>query len=185
MSEPIRFYQYEGPVDAVHLAKLRTATPDHISQVWRPGGGLSTPPGCAGRSYRIYAAFHHLRVFGNRDYSALVLSRPNEKPDHVSSVFPRFFRFPFMAKEDIQIGATHTLESARGQGLARRAILEILAAHAMPGRKFWYLTEAKNTASCSVIEGAGFSLFGVGAKEPGLALKLISVYRVSEKKRHV
>lgn len=179
MSAEIRFYRHAGPVDTGLLARLRAQTPEHAARLWRPSG-LAVPPGTEGRSYRVYAGFHHLRIFGNRDYAALLLARTGQVPDHVSSLFPPFFRFPFMAPGDLQIGLTRTAPGARGQGLARRAVLEAMAAQAAPGRVFWYLTEAANTASCAVIEKAGFDLAGTGRKEPGLAPGLFSAYRITD-----
>jgi RimJ/RimL family protein N-acetyltransferase len=119
---------------------------------------------------------HKLGLFANTDYSALLLIQKNHPQAHISSVFPGFARFPFMGPDDLQIGATSTSPDARGQGLATRAILEIMDVLGQPGRTFWYLTEAANIASCRAIEKAGFHCVGEGEKHSRLGLRALGYY---------
>lgn len=176
---PVRFYRAESAAPD-RLAAARARSPGHEARLWRPGAGQGAVPPGAGHAFQVYGAMHRLHLFANRDYSALILSEPGHEPAHVSAVFPGFARFPFMAPDDLQIGATRTRPEARGQGLATRAILEIMAALARPGRRFWYLTEAGNAASCRAIETAGFACVGTGAKRPRLGLRALGYYAMSE-----
>jgi RimJ/RimL family protein N-acetyltransferase len=125
----------------------------------------------------VYRAFHRFGVFANDDYSAVCVEEDVGRPLHVSCVFPRFFRFPFMSADDLQIGATFTAVGARGRGLAQRALIEAVRRLAKPGRTFWYLTEVTNEASCRVAEHAGFEVVGHGARMPRLGVGALGAYR--------
>lgn len=181
MTGSVLFFRHDGGVDEKHLAAVRAATPDHTARLWRPGHGLAGPGGVAGGTYAFYGVWHHLRLFANRDYSALEIISRDGKIDHVSCIFPGFFRFPFMQPDDLQIGLTETSSDMRGRGLATRAILEIVEIFARPGRRFWYLTGADNSSSVRTIEKAGFAFVGEGAKEPRLGLTALGAYRLREK----
>jgi RimJ/RimL family protein N-acetyltransferase len=133
-----------------------------------------------GRAHLVYLAFHRLGVFANDNYCAVCVEEEEGRPLHVSCVFPSFFRFPFMATDDLQIGATFTEVEARGRGLGQRALIEAVQRLDKPGRVFWYLTEAANVASCRVAEGAGFEEVGHGARFPRLGVGALGAYRLSE-----
>jgi GNAT superfamily N-acetyltransferase len=174
---PVRFYRCTDPSRLVlptdEAANIRV-------RLWRPG---DTPPGpynFIGRAHLAYLGFHRLGVFANRDYSALFIDDAAGRTLHVSYIFPRFFRFPFMTADDLQVGSTHTEPDARGRGLARRALVEAARRLAHPGRRFWYLTEASNAASCTVAEKAGFDLVGIGRRIPRLGIGALSAYRMIE-----
>jgi hypothetical protein len=132
-----------------------------------------------GPAHSVYSVFHRLGVFANPDYSAICVEEEEGKPLHVSCVFPRFFRFPFMAADDLQIGATFTVAGARGCGFAQRALIEAVRRLAKPGRAFWYLTEVANQASCQVAERAGFEMVGHGARMPRFGVGVLGAYRLA------
>lgn len=173
---PVRFYRCTDPArlgvppDGARRAQVR---------LWRPGDTAPGPDSFTGRAHLAYLAFHRLGVFANRDYSALCLEDETGRPLHVSYIFPRFFRFPFMAADDLQIGATYTDPDARGRGLAQRGLIEAVRRLACPGRAFWYLTETANAASCTVAEKAGFDLAGHGVRVPRLGIDALSAYRLT------
>ena len=174
---PVRFYRcidpdwMGSPPNGSHTA--------HV-QLWRPGDRAPQLDSFSGPTRMAYQAFHRLRIFANRDYCALYLKDDTGRALHVSFIFPRFFRFPFMAPDDLQIGATHTDSDARGQGLAQRGLIEAVHRLAQPGRAFWYLTETTNEASCAVAEKAGFGLAGCGARVPRLGIQALSAYRLTQ-----
>ena len=128
-----------------------------------------------------YTALSWLGLFSGPEYGAVMIGKAGQIPDHVSFVFPRFARFPFMGESDLQIGATHTREEARGQGLALRAIHEVMTRFARPDRRFWYVSEIANVASIRVIEKAGFVRVGVGRKRPRFGLELLGYYEIEGK----
>jgi SAM-dependent methyltransferase len=82
---------------------------------------------------------------------------------HYGFVFPRYFRFPFMARRDLQIGSLRTHASFRNLGLATAAVRQILARLNRPEQTVWYVVEASNTASISVAEKNGFALTAAGS----------------------
>jgi RimJ/RimL family protein N-acetyltransferase len=150
-------------------------------RIWRPGDLRPGPEAFLGYIHMVYLAFHRLGVFANSDYRAICIDDEDGQLLHVSCVFPRFFRFPFMAADDLQIGATFTVADARGRGLAQRALIEAVRQLAQPGRTFWYLTDVANQASCRVAEHAGFEVVGHGARIPRLGLRMLGSYRIEQK----
>src|SRR5437868_9514403 len=86
--------------------------------LWRPSPLEATPPGVKGVAFKIWWAFHHFRIFANRAY-ALMLIYDGDRLVHRSGVYPRYFRFPFMSDQDLQIGNTWTDPQYRGKGLAQ------------------------------------------------------------------
>jgi RimJ/RimL family protein N-acetyltransferase len=95
---------------------------------------------------------------------------------HRSSVFPRYFRFPFMQPGDLQVGDTWTVETERGRGLAVAGLLTALAW--ARGRRVWYLTTAANDASTRVARRAGFALVGTGVRRPAFGIGLLGAYQL-------
>lgn len=125
-----------------------------------------------------YTLMHWLGFFDGPEYGAVLIGKPAQAPDHVSYIFPRFARFPFMGKYDLQIGATGTRPEARGQGLALRAIREVMTRFAKPERRFWYVSDIENKASIAVIVKAGFSFVGTGQKRPRFGLAALGYYAI-------
>jgi GNAT superfamily N-acetyltransferase len=154
-------------------------------RLWRPGDRLVGPSAFTGSAHLGYLAFHWFGVFASADYCAICLDEVSGKPVHVSSIFPRFFRFPFMGRDDLQIGATFTSPAFRGRGLAHRALVEAVAQLAKPGRSFWYLSEVSNAASCAVAEKAGFELFGHGARFARFGVGALGAYRLIDEEMRV
>lgn len=146
--------------------------------LWRPSATEIVPAGVSGAVFKVWWAFHQLRVFANRAYS-LLLIYDGERLVHRSGVFPRYYRFPFMGDHDLQIGDTWTDPVYRGRGLAQAAIVHIAGAVREPGRALWYLAEAGNEASVGVIERAGFTLVGAGVRTTRLGLRALGQFRLS------
>lgn len=130
-------------------------------------------------AFRVWWLLHYLRVFANRDYSLLLVYR-GDRLVHRSGVYPRYLRFPFMGRIDLQVGDTWTAEDERGRGLARFAVAEVVRRLSAPGRRFWYLCEPANTASVRVIERAGFRLAGMGEREPRFGVGVLGAFRLRE-----
>ncbi len=91
---------------------------------------------------------------------------------------PRWFRFPFMALGDLQIGALWTEPDARRLGLARAAIAEAHRRHAAPGRCFWYVVDDGNPASISLAEACGYRLVGAGRRTRPLGVSGLGRFRM-------
>lgn len=98
---------------------------------------------------------------------------------HHSMVSPRYFRFPDMSVEDIQIGAVFTDSSWRGRGLGSFAIREIMKQWRIGSGRIWYITDQDNTASIKLAENAGFKLHGTGIRQSKFGLGILGQYRVT------
>ena len=98
---------------------------------------------------------------------------------HRSVVHGRDFRFPFMAPQDLMVGAVWTATWARGNGLASIMLGRIAQSSRCPG-PFRYVTEKRNRASIRVAEKAGFVPVGVGRKNPRLGRSEFGSYTMTE-----
>jgi RimJ/RimL family protein N-acetyltransferase len=147
------------------------------SELWRPTLWTFTPPDVRGAAFQVWWLFHTAHVFANRDY-ALLLIRSRGRVVHRSGVYPRYFRFPFMNSRDLQVGDTWTAPDHQGRGLATFALQEIVRRLGQPGRRFWYLTDSENTASCRVAERAGFNLYGIGDRTSPFGMRILGRYRL-------
>ena len=151
--------------------------PGFRTVLWRPSDGGVAPRGARGKVFAAYWLMHRLRVFANRDYAQLAVYA-GDALVHRSGAYPRFFRFPFMASADLQIGNTWTDPAYRGRGLAGYALRELVARTARPGRRFWYVVEEENAPSVRVIERAGFVLAGTGRRTARWGVRALGAYEM-------
>ena len=147
--------------------------------VWRPSWRRVPPSLIRSRVTWVWWLFHNLHVFRSRAFCVILVVRDNRLL-HRSSVFPPYFRFPFMRSVDVQIGDTWTDPRERGRGIATAVIGVALA---VPGRRdgdAWYIVEENNRASIRAVEKAGFTLVGRGRRLPRLGLKPLGYYAITE-----
>lgn len=149
--------------------------PGYTVTLWNPDRGKIIPPKVFLKPFVVWWLFHKTRTFANRDYAVLNIYK-RDTLVHRTGVFPRYFRFPFMAENDLQLGDTWTASDHRSRGLATYAINLILQLCAKPGRSFWYIVEDDNKASIRVIEKSGFSLVGEGVRVKRIGLALFGAY---------
>ncbi len=145
------------------------------STIWRPGLWRLAPSGMPLLPYAAWWALHQLRLFANRDYG-LYLVRHGTRLVHYSGIYPGYFRFPFMGKDDLQIGNTWTHPDHRGRGIAALAIQQIVELERRPGRQFWYITEEGNLASVRAVEKVGFVCVGRGIRARRLGLRIMGSF---------
>jgi RimJ/RimL family protein N-acetyltransferase len=155
---------------------------EYTVTLWRPSWRHPAPPGKLGAAFWVWAAFHRLRVFGNRDYAVLLIHE-GETLAHRSCLFPPYFRFPFMGPNDLQIGDTWTHPDYRGKGLATFALRHLIRVGRNPGRTFWYVVDEENASSIRVVEKTGFRKIGRGEKRRRFGLNLLGAY-VIQRPRH-
>lgn len=148
--------------------------------LWSTGILRIIPDGISWLPFGVWWLFDRFHIFANHNY-ALFLIYDENKLVHRSCVFPKYFRFPFMQKDDLQIGDTWTHPEYRGQGLATFAIWKILRNYHKPGRHFWYVVEENNKASIRVIEKSGFSLVGKGVRTKHFGISLLGSFELQEK----
>jgi RimJ/RimL family protein N-acetyltransferase len=144
-------------------------------EVWRPTLGSIKARGLSMMPFGVWWLFHQSRIFYNRDYGLIVIYDGDRLINRIC-VFPGYFRFPFMSREDLQIGDTWTADDHRGQGLAPWAIRKAFEAFNRKDRRFWYITAQTNTASIRAAEKAGFKFRGEGSRVPRFGLKPLGAY---------
>jgi len=145
---------------------------------WVPSCSWRTPGvGCL--DSLTFLAFHYGWIYETREFCALMFILDGQTV-HRSVVFPRWFRFPFMARTDLQIGNIWTAPAFRGQGIATRAVHEVRRRFG-DQRTLWYLTHAGNAASRRVAEKNRFDLVGTGVRKPALGLNLLGQFTITKK----
>ena len=95
---------------------------------------------------------------------------------HRLIVTPAWYRFPFMAREDLQIGEVWTSPDARRKQLARAAIAEAHRRFADGSARFWYVTDANNFASGELARSCGYRLVATGRRTRRLGTSLLGQY---------
>src|SRR5690349_16448913 len=113
-------------------------------EVWTPQGLGPRPKGFPLLPFAVWWLFHRLRIFRNCGYRIYLL-RSAGNVVHRTCLFPGYFRFPFMAGSDLQVGDIWTASSHRGQGLASRTLMQI--SNDCRSARLWFLCEADNLAS--------------------------------------
>jgi RimJ/RimL family protein N-acetyltransferase len=162
------FYTITAPVDR----PVRILPAGYTCEVWRPRVFRLKANGVPAFPFVVWWIFHMLHVFSNRDYG-LFLIRRDGKVVHRSVITPRYFRFPFMAAGDLQVGDTWTDPGERGKGLATIALESILKIHSTRRRTCWYVVESDNRASIRAVEKAGFTLAGRGIRTRRFGLGIL------------
>lgn len=157
-----------GWIDPPALAGLQL-------QVWRPSCFDLKPRGLPWLPFATWWFFHYLAIFRSRRYRIAVLTQAG-RIVHRSCVFPAFFRFPFMAPRDVQVGDIWTAEAQRGRGLSAAVLKYII--HVNADVDVWLVCSVGNPASVNLARSAGMKLYGRGAREARFGLKLLGRFVV-------
>ena len=145
--------------------------------LWNPTTLEIVPNGVALLPFVVWWVMHHLHLFANQDYG-LYLIYDGHNLIHRSVITPRYFRFPFMTREDLQIGDTWTMPEYRGKGLASFAIQKLVELHKKQDRRFWYVVEEDNNPSIRAAEKAGFKKVGVGYRGKRMGMKVLGSFEM-------
>ena len=167
------FFYCSGPFRKKYTNFVLTG--EYSSKLWRPTVTTIVPEGIPYLPFSLWWIMHHFRLFPNRDFS-LYLIYSGHRLVHRSLVTPRYFRFPFMGKDDLQIGDTWTAPVHRGKGLATFAIQKLLDLHKKPGRKIWYVVDEENLPSIRAAEKAGFIRVGEGQRTKRFGMRTFGSY---------
>ncbi|OQA66628.1 MAG: hypothetical protein BWY36_00871 [Candidatus Diapherotrites archaeon ADurb.Bin253] len=97
---------------------------------------------------------------------------------HYSVVLPKYYRFPFMERKDIEIGPCWTHKNYRGQHLYPFVLTKIINKFTNKQINVWMFCDEGNISSRSGILRAGFEIVGYGEKTRLLGLKLLGQYRI-------
>ncbi|HUE79347.1 MAG TPA: GNAT family N-acetyltransferase [Sphingomicrobium sp.] len=90
---------------------------------------------------------------------------------HRLIVTPRWRRFPFMGRDDLQLGDLWTRPDVRGKGFARAAVATAHRLFGGQARCFWYVVQADNAPSIRLIETFGYTLVGRGRRTAPLGIR--------------
>jgi len=171
--------QEEGGENVAGDATGRGLPAPYSCTVWRPRGCPTLPPGLSGLRLRLRFLFrwavHRLHLFAGPGCGALLVY-DRERLVHYSGFTPGYWRFPFIAGGDLQIGDTWTDPAYRGRGLALFALQTAVAILARPGRRLWYVVEVINKSSIRVAEKAHFALAAEGTRVASRGPKLAGAY---------
>jgi|APLak6261672214_1056088.scaffolds.fasta_scaffold00052_11 RimJ/RimL family protein N-acetyltransferase len=178
MNNPQQFYSFKKLASEAY-APVAWPRPDYEAVVWRPNWPHLKPASLPVIPFSVWGIFHYCKIFANHDY-ALLLVTYRGKLIHRSCIFPGYFRFPFMAGIDLQIGDTWTDENHRGQGLAAQALMMIVREFRQPSRTFWYLCDEANQASSRVAQKAGFKLAGIGFRKKRLGISILGYFQLQQ-----
>jgi RimJ/RimL family protein N-acetyltransferase len=149
-------------------------------EFWSPRGLDIVPERLALMPFAVWSVmFHHGRIFRNRGYQLLLIRKRGELV-HRSCIFPGYFRFPFMAASDLQVGDTWTEPAERGKGLALWALSTVIRRMTINGETVWYICDKDNTASARVAEKAGMRLVGRGERTRRFGLNLLGRFQITE-----
>ena len=148
---------------------------DDSWQFWQPSLLRVKPVGESLWPFGVWWVAHYCRLFQGREY-ALLLRYENGELVHRSCIFPRFYRFPFMGRRDLQVGDVWTAPPYRSRGTAGRALKEIL--RRFRDRAVWYVCEESNVASIRVAESAGMRIAGFGTRTKRLGLRVLGQFRM-------
>jgi hypothetical protein len=135
---------------------------------------------CYRRPIKIVWYFFDLLGFFSNNQYAVCSIEVDSILVHESFIFPKFFRFEFMAPEDLQIGNTWTSVDQRGKGLATLAIQLIAQKYINQSNTLWYITESANTGSISAVTKAGFRRLGIVTRVKRFGFRLLGKYIVRE-----
>lgn len=125
----------------------------------------------------LWWAISILGMFACRDFTEVTIWR-GEKLLHRLIVTPRWYRAPFMDRNDLQCGDLWTHPDERGKGLARLAMR--LVHHLFSGRqgRIWYVVDRDNRPSVGLVESCGYQLVGSGRRTSILGAKLLGQFRI-------
>jgi RimJ/RimL family protein N-acetyltransferase len=172
-----RYLVFAADCDQLADARVRLAH-DFRVELWRPSLTQVIPPGEVEKPLYLWWLFHHGRAFSNGEYGALIIHHGGLVV-HRSMIFPRYFTFPFMGRNDLQIGHTWTAPAYRGRGLAKAAMQEVLERTASPRRRIWYICDDANIPSAAVARAAGMHQLA-RAERRSRGLKALGYYALVE-----
>ena len=144
---------------------------DIYAYLWKPSFSCVHPPDLDGK-FRYWGIAYLLKLFGNHDYRVLYLLS-GSKVVHRSVVMPRYFRWPFMNRDDLQVSSTWTDPSYRGRGYATYSLTLIAQLFSKQGRSIWYVTMENNIPSIKVCLSAGFQLYNYAERKNFLGISVL------------
>lgn len=172
----VRFYRSDG------AQPPSKPVPSGVSaKVWRPLWDGMPPRGSRRTANFLWWALDEAGLFARDGFAELSIWQ-DERIVHRLIVTPRWYRFPFMAAGDLQLGDLWTHPDVRGRGLASAAVAEALRRFGESGTRFWYVARSDNRPSVRLIESCGFTLVGTGRRTRPLGIGPLGRFRLSEQR---
>ena len=173
----IRFYCLDAPAKMTGDMLL----PDGADlRLWRPREDGFPPPRSRTFKNIIWWLFCRLGIFERSDFIELTIWL-HGKLAHRLVVTPRWWRFPFMAPQDLQIGDLWTEPAIRGCGFAHCAIAAAHRGVLSCAPRAWYVTDEANIESARLAESCGYTLVGTGTRTAPLGLRALGRFRLTHK----
>ena len=166
--------------DGSNAPELDALAPDYEVEFWTPRRFVMRPKGLPAMPFAVWGLFHHAHIFSNRDYGIILIRRAGMLV-HRSCVFPRYFRFPFMARADLQVGDTWTAPEERGKGLGKWALASAVCRCRARGTTLWYVCDEWNDASAAVASRVGFQCVGRGARNKWHGIDLFGHFEILQR----
>ncbi len=151
--------------EAPQGARLAPLPPGMTMRVWSPARD-GFPPAPLWRRNVLWWLMDRMGLFARRDFAEITLWQGDDLL-HRLILTPRWYRFPFMAPGDLQVGDIWTHPAVRGQGLARLGVEQALA---FAQGRVWYVTGTQHRASIALATGMGFRPAGHGYRSSPFAL---------------
>lgn len=170
----ILFYRREAVATPPERLRL---PPGMRLQSWRPRTDGPPARGAHRRENLVWYAFDRLGLFASDAFEELTVWR-GDRLAHRQVVTPRWWRFPFMADDDLQIGALWTDPELRRIGVASAVMGEAHQRHGGGGARFWYLADEANGASQGLALVRGYRLVGTGRRTQPFGLSALGRFRL-------
>jgi len=148
-------------------------------EFWKPTIPTIVPKSLFKAPFFVWSVLHYLKLFSTPNYSIFMVYL-GKKMVHYSVVLPKYFRTPFITKNDLQIGPVWTHNEHRRNGIASYVIQKILQSYKKRGRKFWYIVREENIASRRLAEKAGFILYGKGVRKKKFGIRAIGTFVIEK-----
>lgn len=148
--------------------------------LWRPSLFSLKPNGASLFPFIVWWVFDFLRIFANRDYAVSTVYH-GEMLVHYVGFFPRYFRFPFMDKGDLQLGDGWTHPDHRGKRIAPFSYISGIRSLRKQNRKFWGLIEEKNLSATRAFGKTGAKLIGEGIRRKRMGMRSLGTFELKQK----
>ena len=171
MRKPILFFKINGLLD-LNMNCVRDTGEVFDINLFNPSFFDSIKLGKIRLTFFIWFLFRLFRFFKS-PYYIVILTNCKKEVVHHFVLLPKSFKYPFMEKNDLQIGDVWTRDDYRGQNISAFVISKVLKDYLNNGYNFWYLTEPENPASINVARKLNLHLRGEGYVESKSFYKLI------------
>jgi RimJ/RimL family protein N-acetyltransferase len=168
----VEYHQFDPTAPAAPPPPL---APDLQMRWWEPERNGFPQGGSRRLSNYVWWALAKAGGFSRPGFGELRIERAGRVVNRLI-VTPRWYRFPFMGPDDLQIGAVWTSPEARRQGLARIALAEAHRRIGQQSAQIWYVTDAANPASAALARASGYRHVAAGRRVRRFGTSLLARY---------